>query len=162
MKDWWMGLAQRERFLLAGAGLFLTVVLAYVLLIRPLYAETTRASNRVEQKLALLSDARAAAGRLGGSVSVRTNPIPGQDDVSLVVIVDRTARSNGLAPTLKRNQPITEREIRVRLENAPFDQLMQWLGLLQRQYGIDIQSASFDGATETGVVTSTLILERPG
>ncbi len=76
-------------------------------------------------------------------------------------MVDQTTRKSGLAGVLKRNQPNGENGIRVRFDDAPFDQVLSWLGNVQGDYGLSIVSASFDGGAQIGQVTANLVLERP-
>jgi type II secretory pathway component PulM len=77
-----------------------------------------------------------------------------------VVIIDRTARQVGLASALVSQIPNGENSIRVRLDNAQFDIVVSWLGQLHQQYGLDIESASFDKTAKVGVVNSSLNLTR--
>ena len=79
---------------------------------------------------------------------------------SLVVVVDETHRLHGLDGTLSRNQPDADNGIRVVFQATSFDRLIGWLGTMEQSYGIKVESASFDGASEPGVVTATLILRR--
>tara|TARA_B100001142_G_scaffold258718_1_gene260644 strand:- start:355 stop:672 length:318 start_codon:yes stop_codon:yes gene_type:complete len=79
---------------------------------------------------------------------------------SLVVLVDETHRTHGLNGTLSRNQPDGENGIRVVFQATSFDRLISWLGTMEQSYGIKVESASFDGASESGVVTATFVLRR--
>jgi type II secretory pathway component PulM len=51
---------------------------------------------------------------------------------------------------------------RVRLEAANFDALIAWLSGLQRQSGINIESAAIDRTDKSGIVNVTLVLTRGG
>jgi general secretion pathway protein M len=81
-------------------------------------------------------------------------------DQSLVLVVDRTTRSQGLASYLKRNQPDGENSIRLRFEDAPFDNLLGWLVEMQSKYGVGAVSANIDGSPSTGRVSCNLVLSR--
>ena len=94
-----------------------------------------------------------------GDRSRLTATLPSANE-SLVVIVDRSTRETGLATALKRNQPVSDDEIRVRFENASFNQIMAWLGLLHSNYGIEIDNAAFETMTEPGRVQASLVLKR--
>lgn len=160
MKDWFYGLEERERWFLIGGAAALVLALIYLLLLNPLFTETAERSTRVEQKekdLAWMQKAAAtivARGPANGGPKVRG---------TLVVIVDQTARSAGLGDSLKANQPTGPNSIRVRLDSASFDALVRWLGELQTNYQIQIQSATFDGSGGgPGIVNASVILERPG
>lgn len=79
---------------------------------------------------------------------------------SLVVLVDETHRTHGLNGTLSRNQPDGENGIRVVFQETSFDRLIGWLGAMETNYGIRVESASFDGTSQSGVVSATLVLRR--
>lgn len=156
MKDWFYSLEQRERVFLIGGGVAAGLALIYLLLLNPLYTGTAERGARVEQKGEDLAWMRRAA------ANIREPSKTPVFEGTLVVIVDRTARAAGLGDSLKTNQPTGPDSIRVRLDSAAFDALVQWLGELQTTYQIQIQSATFDGAGGIpGVVNATVILERP-
>jgi len=158
MREWLESLQPRERWMVFGCAAFVALVVLYLALLRPLYGGASRAEARVQEKRQLLADIKVAAAqvRSGGRVvrAIDTSQ-------SLVVVVDQTTRKSGLAGVLKRNQPNGENGIRVRFDDAPFDQVLAWLGSIQADYGLSIVSASFDGGGQVGQVTANLVLERP-
>ncbi len=159
MKDWFLGLEQRERlFVSIGAGL-VAVMLFWGLLLNPIYSASAAAASRVETKRNLLGFLRGAAGELAGAAQA---PAEGPDlsGQSLVVIVDRSARAAGLGAALTSNQPVGTDGIRVRLENASFDALARWLGAINAGSGLSIESASFDRTSDPGRVNASLILRQ--
>ena len=159
MKDWFLGLEARERLFVAVGGVLAVVFVVWGLLISPLYGASNAAADRVEGKKSTLVFLRSAAAELAGA-----NGLPAaQPDLagqSLVVIVDRSARSAGLGPALARNQPVGADGIRVRLEDAPFDLVAQWLAALSAGSGLAIESASFDRAPAAGRVNASLVLRQ--
>lgn len=159
MKDWFNALAPRERLLVAVAGGLLMFTLIITLAVRPIISGATKGQERVETKRELLSDLERVAERVGpqrGSAGI----VVGNDSQSLVVVVDRTTRGNGLAPYLKRNQPDGASSIRLRFENAPFDTIVTWLGQLKAQHGLTATSANIDSANSAGRVNCNLTLAR--
>ena len=83
-------------------------------------------------------------------------------DQSLVVVIDRSARSVGLGSALTRNQPVGEDGIRVQLRDAPFDSMTRWLTQLQTANGLALDSASIERTDAPGAVNASLILRDPG
>lgn len=160
MKEWFLGLEERERWFVAAGAAALALFLIYILVVGPLYSSAAARAERVATKQQDFEWMQRVAARVkaqGPSVAQPDETIKG----NLVVIVDRTARSAGLGPSLKTNQPTGPNSIRVRLDAAPFDALVRWLGDLHTNYQIDIQSATFDGGNTPGVVNASVILERP-
>ena len=70
---------------------------------------------------------------------------------SLIVVVDRAARESGLGQSLTSSEPQGPGLLRVRLEKAPFDIMIGWLGRLADQNGISVETANIDGAGVKGV-----------
>ena len=95
--------------------------------IRPLVGGVSLAEQRVDDKQNLLAELDSLAERLGPGGARNAGPATGGDEQSLVVLIDRSTRSAGLAPYIKRNQPDGTESIRLRFENAPFDGLLEWL-----------------------------------
>ena len=90
-------------------------------------------------------------------------PMQAGQNQSLVVIVDNTLRQRGLYNALQRSQPMPDGNgIRIEFKNAAFDDMMLWLGDVNRQYGLLVKSGNFSvtSGENPGRVNSTLTLER--
>ena len=151
-------LAPRERLLVTVAGILAMFALVVILGVRPLFANSRRASELVADKQTLLADLERVAARLGPQ-----SPLNGAgpaDNQPLVVLVDRTTRARGLGPFLKRNEPDGPASIRLRFENVPFDTLVEWLVEMQNAHQVATVNASIDAAQDTGRVNCSLQLAR--
>jgi len=161
MKEWFEQLEQRERLLVAMAGVLVSIALVVLLIIRPISSQTSRGLERVADKRALLTELEQVAERIGpqgGGIS----PLTGANTDSLVVVVDQTTRNAGLATYLKRNQPDGANSIRLRFENAPFDSIVEWLAELQVNFSMSATSANIDMAADPGRVNCNFTLARAG
>jgi general secretion pathway protein M len=161
MKEWFEQLEQRERLLVAIAGALVIIALIVLLIIRPISSRTSRGLESVDDKRALLTELEQVAQRVGpqGGSAPLAN---GTSTDSLVVVVDQTTRSAGLAAYLKRNQPDGADSIRLRFENAPFDTIVTWLAELQVNFSMSATSANIDMAAEPGRVNCNFTLARAG
>jgi general secretion pathway protein M len=157
LRVWLTGLSPRERTLVLAAGGLTLVAALYFAFVLPLTAMTGRREARVEQKSADLAWMRqvapavGAAAASGGAADMPTGE-------SLVVLVDRTAREAGLGAALRDQSPNGEAGLRLRLEAAAFDQLIEWLGRLQQRHGVAIEAANFDATGNPGLVNASLTL----
>ncbi len=158
MKDWFGNLAPREQMLVALAGVLTVVVLIYLGVWLPLDRANDRLETQVESQRELVTDLRQLRGRISAPSAGSAASAPGGQ--SLVVVVDSTVRQRGLGTTLKRSRPLDGDSIQVSFENVAFDALVEWLGQLGSQHGIEIGSASFSNRAEPGRVDATLTLER--
>lgn len=160
VREWLDKLAPRERLLVLAATGFAAFALVYALGLQPLYAARGRAAAEVEARRSLLIDLEQVARRFGPQAAATLPAAPTGE--SLVVLIDRSTRERGLGAYLKRNQPEGANGVRLRLENAPFDELTGWLAGVQSRHGLAAVSASFDPSGEPGRVNSNLVLERVG
>lgn len=161
IRDWFEQLKSREKLIVSVGTVVLAVALIVSLGIRPLYVNSARTAERVANKEALLAKLEQAATRLSSANRGSAGAIEGASQ-SMVVVVDKSARSLGLGQYLTRNQPDGDTGIRLRFEGAPFDDLVTWIAEIQTRYGMTTVSASFDQAGARGRVNCSLVLDRPG
>ena len=161
IRDWFEQLKSREKLIVSVGTVVVTVALIVSLGIRPLYVNSARTAERVANKEALLAKLEQAATRLSSANRGSAGAIESASQ-SMVVVVDKSARSFGLGQYLTRNQPDGGTGIRLRFEGAPFDDLVTWIAEIQTRYGMTTVSASFDQAGARGRVNCSLVLGRPG
>lgn len=157
VRDWHDNLSARERNLVYAAGGLLAVALLYLIVIMPFQVSGKKMNARVQQKSADLAWMQASAPQAMAAAGVAQQA----GGESLVVLVARTAREAGLGESLRDQSPDGEAGLRLRIEAASFDTLVTWLGSLQQQYGVTIESANIDAAAP-GLVNVTLSLKQAG
>ena len=159
MRDWFESQEERERIFVLTAVVVIVVTTFWFGIWKPLDTGQASASMRVDTWRQSLIDLQPLKGQLQGTPSAQ----PVQAGQPLVVIIDTSLRQRGLYSSLQRSQPTPGGNgIRVEFESAAFDDLMLWLGDVNRQYGLLVQSGSFSLASGDvpGRVNSTLTLER--
>jgi len=153
LQQWYASLADRERRTVMYGGIA-AVVLLVVGGVWKIGAAVDSAEVRVESKRADLAWMQAVAPRLRAMPAQRP-------DEPLPLLVDRTAREAGLAEALSGSDPAGPGALRVRLQGASFDQMVVWLGRLQQERGIVVDSASVDATESEGLVNASLVLRGP-
>jgi general secretion pathway protein M len=154
LRHWFGGLAPRERRLVLAAGVVAGIALLYASVALPLQHMHARQSARVERKAADLAWMRQAAPR----VAAITAAGGGAGQESLVVLVDRTGRESGLGNSIRDQSPSGGNGVRLRLEGAPFDAMVAWLGVLQQQYGVSVSDATIAASTTPGLINASITL----
>ncbi len=137
MKDWFANLEPRERLLISSGGVVLLVLLLYLMIWEPVAGNYQALKDGVaEQKKTLLWMKQSAAElqvlRRRGSTNAR-----GLGGRSLLAVVDQSARSGGLGPSIKRIEPEGSKGVKVWLEGVAFDPMILWLGKITRTYQIE-------------------------
>jgi general secretion pathway protein M len=153
----WEQLAPRERVLVGVAAVLVPVAAFVMLVARPLVSSTRKAAVEVSDRRALLRQVEQVAARLGPQSPANAGL---GDAQSLVVVVDRTTRAHNLGPYVRRDDPDGKSGIRVRLENVPFDALVEWLADVQNTQGLAVTAVTVDPVAEAGRVNCTAQLTR--
>lgn len=157
MRTWFENLAPRERLMVALGGFAAVVIILWGFIWVPLSRGAAELTDSVAEKSALLVDLERAEGLPGGSGQATA---PRDASESLVVLVDRTAQPLGLAGFFTRTRPDGADAISVSFQNAPFDTLMAWLIGLEQSYALAVESASFNGSRQPGLVSGQIFLRR--
>lgn len=160
VKQWFDALAPREKLLVLLATVLTIIAILVIGVLRPLAVNRSRLNEQVTDKQAVLADIERVAARLGQAGGRNTPPGSRAGGESLVVLIDRTTRSRGLGSYLRRNEPDGASSIRLRFENAPFDDLIAWVAEMQVSHGVGVTSASVEPAAGVGRVSASLQLTR--
>lgn len=156
VKDWFRGLAQREQYAVLGGAAACVALLLFAVWI-PLERRVSRLEDSVRTKQADLLWLRSVAPQLGALHSAASNT----GGPSLVVLVDGVARETGIARSVAGSQPGDDGTLSVRLEQVPFDSLINWAGELVQHHGVRVVSANIDGGAAVGIVSASFVLRGP-
>ncbi len=158
MMNYWQQLKPRERMLITVGGGFFFVIILYLMILEPLTIKVDRLTVKVEKQKTEIQWLKKTAKEVkqlqrsgaGGSGSKRQ----GQ---SLLVIVDRTSKTDKLGKSISRIEPDGSSRVRVWLESASFDDLMNWLGTLERKYNVVVETAVIDKTASLGRVNARMV-----
>jgi general secretion pathway protein M len=153
---WWAARQARERqILVAGA-----VIAAFAILYLAIWEPVARAQRKAELAL---RESRAVANRLE-TIAVEVEHTRGAGGANrtlpLLTAVDQATHRPELGKEPSRVQPEGDKEVKVWIDDVPFDALVTWIQMLQTQYAIVVGSAELERKGE-GVVSARLSLVRP-
>lgn len=147
---------RREQTMLLLGGLALALYLIWKALLVPIAEWRDRQASanlsasqslgRVELLAAQLENARRREREGGGNGS------------SLSALIDASLRDNSLS--MSGFQPGTDGQVRVRLDEVPYDRFIQWLYDLEYQHGVSVVDFSMAGTSEQGRVTVNIRLQK--
>jgi len=149
--DSYAALPQRERRLIA-AGVVGAALLLIIGVLWPLDRNVAHTQERLAKKRVDLNWMQGVAPELASAP-----PLPIASGESLLVVIDRSAREAGLASALA-TEPAGPGSVSVRLQKAPFDNLIAWLARLAQQNGVSVETATFEKADAAGLVNAALVL----
>lgn len=158
IKEYWLNLSASERRTLLIGAVVLTLLFLYGVIWKPIVDGAEQWRTTVKEKEAFVVW-MSKASREAQALRTQGGEVKSDSGQSLLAVVDQTARQAGLGDALKRVEPKGSDEVRVRLEQAAFDQMIQWLMQLQQSSGVSIDSISVDKEEESGRVSATLALK---
>lgn len=145
---------RREQMMILVCGLAVIIYLLWLIVLAPIQNKrdqlyvantaSTQALGRVQIAAAQIQQARNAG------TSANSENISG--------IIDTTLRANGLS--MSGFQPGANGEVRVRLDRAAYEPLMQWLYELEFKQGITVSDLSIASTNDPGQVTVNLRLQK--
>jgi type II secretory pathway component PulM len=150
LQDWYRGLEEREQRMVLWGGAAAAVRLLSGLILQ-LGAWVAKAEERVARRREDLAFIIAATPRIQSQPA----PRPGE---SLTIAVDRMAREGGLADKLAGVEPAANGALRARFTGASFDAVMLLLARLQKERGVEADTASVTASGEPGLVDATLVI----
>jgi general secretion pathway protein M len=153
---WWAARQIRERQILVVGAIAVAVSIFYLAIWEPV----ARAQRKAD---AALRQSRTVANRLEtNAVEVQRSRGTGGgfSSLPLLTAVDQAAKRPELGKAPSRIQPENDKEVKLWLDEVPFDALVSWLQILQTQYGIAVASAELEKKGE-GLVNARLSLVRP-
>ncbi len=160
MKELLVNMSQSEKRTLGIVSIALVILLLYAFVWNPVVKGVDRLRATVSEQQELLVWMQASAEEVktlrAAEGASRPTSRGGQ---SLLLVVDQTAKGSKLGTALKRVEPKGQNEVRVRLEEVAFDDMVRWLSGLQRRQGVNVDSISIDRQSAPGRVNANLTLK---
>jgi type II secretory pathway component PulM len=153
MKNWFANLQPRERALFAGGAVVALIILLWGGVLRPLHTRSEVLRDSVAAKQRLLINLAQIDGQDAGAGATS-----GQDQ-TLLRLVKNTAIEHGVETTRERADG--PNGLQVTFGNVSFDTLLDWLVALETQNAVTVETASFTGSRQPGIVNGQLVLRRP-
>ncbi|GJL81008.1 MAG: hypothetical protein DHS20C01_06420 [marine bacterium B5-7] len=154
----WGELSGRERIILSGGVAISLGVLLYVSLIDPHYRKYEVLKNQVPQKIETYAWMRVQANKirplLEAKKTAASQPV---DGLSLVSVVEASARKMKLTNQVRRIQPGKSGEVKIWFSEVYFNTWLEWLDQLQSK-GIQAVAVRVDrGENNATNIQATLM-----
>lgn len=151
---WFKAQSPRDQRIAAAGAAVVLIILIFGIFV-PLDTSVSRAHARVQHKASDLAWMRSVAPQLMAAGAAIPTPTSQR---SMIVVIDSSARESGLGSSLISSEPSGPGSLRVRLDKAPFDTLVEWLARLSQRNGIHVESATIDAAGPPGLVNAGIVL----
>lgn len=161
MKEWWTSLSERERLVLGAGGLLLLLGVLYFILWASFFSRLAGLRLSVPEKRSELAWMREAAAEVAILRPTGQSGAATQAGGSVMAVIDQTAKQEKLGGKLKRIEPDGENGAKVWVEEAPFDDIMRWVSLLESKHAIRATAFSAEALAGAGFVKVRLTLVGP-
>ncbi|MGB9430215.1 MAG: type II secretion system protein M [Gammaproteobacteria bacterium] len=156
LRQWFMALEKRERWVLGGGAVILVIFIIYAGILSPYVSHRHALTVRVQDQRALLAWMRPAASRIEALRGSQPAALPGG---SLLSAINSSVASAGLSNALQQAQQASDGSVHVQLSGADFDSLVLWLGSLHRTYGVAPSDVTVTRGSAPGLVDANLTLQ---
>ncbi|MFT5450643.1 MAG: general secretion pathway protein M [Enterobacterales bacterium] len=154
----YQALESREKRILNSGILVLSIFIIYTLLYKPMNDSIIRLEKSNVSNQQLLEWMTQSVASIKGSTSSKS--LSKRNGRSLNVIINTTASSSRIS--ISRSQPRDNNQYQIWLDKAIFNDLLLWLNILHKDYGIFVSSINL-GVTETdGQVRVNLTFQDSG
>ena len=136
-------------------GMLLTALLITFGMLLPAHRFADEAALEYRQRQSLFAWMQANESR----ARVLNRPLQVGENVtkeSLLSMLTSAAQNHDIS--IKRFEPRDGNELRVWLENVPFNNVILWLDRLQRLHGIDTGQITVTGQEQVGLVSAVIVL----
>ncbi len=163
MKAWFQALSERERNLVLLSGFLLVALLAYFYGWKPLL----RYHSELERDIKLTLEDREFIEQAEGQVQFLEQAKQSKKVVDTATSVQLLAN-----PLLKRykldnsnkvgvrSEAKSKDVVSIRMENAPFDALINFIGAMEQQHNIKVSNMALVPTKIAGVTSAQVTLER--
>lgn len=156
LRQWFLSLEKRERWVLGGGGVILILFIIYIGVVSPYISHRHALAAQAQDQLSLLAWMRPAASRIQSLRGNQPAALPGG---SLLSAVNSTVASAGLGSALQQAQLSDDGSVRVQFSSVNFDSLVHWLAGLQRTYAVTASDVTVTRAAGPGQVDASLKLQ---
>lgn len=151
LKDWYTSLNQRERSMVTVLGIMMILLIVFIAVVLPTKKYIASLNERVER---MESDLPQIASKVK-TLQMRSGNSRQASNQSLNQLVTNTSKQFGLKFSRIEERKRDE-EIQVRLDDVEFDQFLRWVGQLEQQQGLIIDTLRVSDTDETGMVDASV------
>ncbi len=158
MKEKWQQLSLREKRLVIFTSIIVLIALVYFMIWEPLQDGIQTSHVRIKAQNDTLIHMREQAAEARQLMATKRQAGANAGSSSLLVIIERTALEKNLKSRLQKVQPEGQDGVRVWVENASFDLLVEWLALLETKNTIYVSEIIIERQKEPGRINSRILL----
>lgn len=147
---------RREQTILLVGGMLVVLYIFWLAVLSPLQTARDRQIQMNVGTTQSLGRVQLLAAQILQSRNQGAQNSAGGENISS--LIDASLQANGLS--MSGFQPGTAGEVRVRLDRAPFESLLQWLYDVEFKHNVTVRDLSIAGTNDPGQVTVNVRLQK--
>lgn len=148
-------LSERDQKLLQLLAVFILCVAVFVVLLQPAKNYMDEAQRDYINETETFSWMQA---RKSQFASGDAEVLAQRGDQSLLSLASNTAKAFGMS--FRRFEPVDDDALRLWIDNVNFNDIVQWIEVLDQSYNITLREISVDQSAQTGLVVAKLVLQE--
>lgn len=160
MKQWWLSRSPQDKLALMAASTAVILLLVYLLVWMPFKQQVEKKRTLAYSQHTTLKWMQETAAEIKVLKNRQASSNSSGRGEALLTLIDRTAKKNQLRQYIQRMKPDGSTAVQIWVERAPFDSLIQWLGLLVNQHEILLESVNIERQEKPGLINAKLNLQR--
>lgn len=156
IQEKWLQLSQRERKVALIAMTILALLIYFFVIFVPLSASIEDSQQRFKANTELLGWMQQAQSQL--RTNRTSSEVTKESPASLLTIIDQSIKGSPIETISPDIKQVQTNQVQITLTAIQFDQLLNWLEKLSKQYHLTIVKITLKRAAEEGIVSSSITL----
>lgn len=152
--SWYRNLPPRDALVVKALAIIIAISLVYLWIWVPAEQYANRYESKLKTEKELHAFMKANAYKVSGNSQRGKASGAGQ---SVLALVNSTSKAKGIA--LSRFEPEGENGLRIWLDKVKFDDVIDWIDLLENERGVRVTQINID-KVEPGTVNLRAVLKR--
>jgi general secretion pathway protein M len=153
IKEDWQERPEAERRVLAMVGALMLICAIYFLIVDPVHIYKEKQQRLMTAETNVYSRVVPLVDRIKSISSVS-----GQVQEGFATLIDNSLQENGL--TMRGFQPGKNNDVRLRLNDVPYESLVQWLYDLEYKHNVVIEEMSVSPSKETNLLLVSIRIKK--
>jgi len=153
IKDDWQERPESERRVLTIVGVLMLICVVYFLIVDPIAAYQEKQKRLMTTESNVYSRVVPLVERIKSLSSTS-----GQVQEGFASLIDSSLQKNGL--TMRGFQPGKNNDVRLRLNDVPYESLVQWLYDLEYKHNVVIEEMSVSPSKETNLLLVSIRIKK--
>ena len=161
MNNWYNSLSQRERLLVTYGSIAVTLILLWILAVKPMYEKNMRLNSLIEQQETKLATMQKQSLEIKQLQQLNIKSPTSTNNQNPQQLIERSLQTWRLKKSLERMQSQGSNGVRLILKDANADRVMRFLHEVENKHTLLIDNMAIDSnKKEPGLADFRLTIKR--